>query len=125
MKTSATILVVDDDRAVLQGASVFLREAGYHVLEAGSGKAALEVLKAHGATLDILLTDVTMQNMDGGELAEAVAASYPGVRILFMSGYTGGATLHDSVRDDDGPAFIAKPFAPDMLLRKVRSLLKR
>jgi CheY-like chemotaxis protein len=122
VKKNATILVVDDDRAIRQGTALYLREAGYQVLEASSGKAALEEIKGH-PELDLLLTDVTMQNMDGGELAEAVQAAHPAVKILFMSGYTGGAALHDSVRDD-GPAFIAKPFVPDMLLRKVRTLLK-
>lgn len=123
VKKNATIMVVDDDRAVRQGTGLILREAGYDVLEAGSGKDALALLNALNGDLHLLLTDVTMPKMDGGDLAEKVAAARPTCRILFMSGYTGGAALHDSVRED-GPAFIAKPFVADQLLRKVRVLLK-
>lgn len=125
VKKNATILVVDDDRTIRQGTGIILREAGYDVLEAGSGKDALALLGALNGDLHLLLTDVTMQKMDGGELAERVAAERPGCRILFMSGYTGGAALHDNVREGDGPDFIAKPFVPDQLLRKVRGILKR
>ena len=117
-----TILVVDDERTVRQGAAEGLRRAGYHVLEAKSGKDALAVLQKFDGRLDLLLTDVQMQKMDGGELAEHVQAESPDTRILFMSGYTGGAPLHDSVRDD-GPDFIAKPFLVDALLRKVKALI--
>ena len=118
---SATILVVDDDRAVRQGAAEGLRRAGYRVLEAKSGKDALAVLEKESA-VDLLLTDVQMQRMDGGELAEAAQELHPDLRVLFMSGYTGGAALHDTIRDE-GPSFIAKPFVMDNLLKKVRRIL--
>ncbi|MFI5280208.1 MAG: response regulator [Gemmatimonadales bacterium] len=122
MKT-ATIMVVDDDRSMREGAAGALRAAGYEVLEAGSGSSALALLADHTGKLDLLLTDVQMQNMSGGELAESVQADHPDVRVLFMSGYTSGAALHDSVRED-GVAFIAKPFVSETLLKKVRALLK-
>lgn len=125
MTETRTILLVDDDWAVRRAAADALRHVGYAVIEAGSGKdalAAITALRMHGARLDLLLTDVQMQRMDGGELAEKVVAELPGVKVLFMSGYTGGAALHDSVKDE-GPEFIAKPFVTDVLLRRVRSLL--
>ena len=123
MKPKGTILVVDDERSVRDATADVLRRAGYEVLEAHSGSSALELLKGHEGAIDLLLTDVQMQRMDGGELAEAVQAAQPGVRVLFMSGYTGGAALHDSVRDE-GVNFIAKPFVSEMLLRKIRAVLK-
>jgi CheY-like chemotaxis protein len=123
MKRGGTILVVDDDRAVRRGTADALRKAGYLVLEAGSGGDALAALKAHEGEVNLLLTDVQMQKMDGGELAELVTAERPDVKVMFMSGYTSGAALHDNVRDE-GPVFIAKPFVTEVLLRKVRAILK-
>lgn len=116
-------MVVDDDRAVRQMTADVLRNAGYDVLIASSGPDALTALRKHEGSVDLLLTDVQMQRMDGGELAEAVLAEHPRTRVLFMSGYTGGAALHDNVRDD-GPDFLAKPFVSEQLLKKVRKLLK-
>ena len=118
---SSTILVVDDDRVVREGAAEGLRRAGYRVLEASSGKDALALLEKEGA-IDLLLTDIQMQRMDGGELAEAAQSKQPDLRVLFMSGYTSGAALHDTVKDE-GPSFIAKPFVMDHLLKKVRRVL--
>ncbi|HEY2806250.1 MAG TPA: response regulator [Gemmatimonadales bacterium] len=118
---SETILVVDDDRAVRQAAADGLRRAGYRVLEASSGKDALAALDKD-KNVDLLLTDIQMQKMDGGELAETAQERRPELRVLFMSGYTGGAALHDSVRDE-GPSFIAKPFVMEVLLKKVRAVL--
>ena len=123
MKKTGTILLVDDDRTIRRTTADALRQAGYTVIDASSGADALKALEAHQGHVDLLLTDVTMQGMDGGELAEAVTAQHPAVKVLFMSGYTGGAALHDSVRDE-GPAFIAKPFVPEVLLRKIRDVLK-
>lgn len=123
MKRSGTILVVDDDRTVRRGAAEALKHAGYEVLEAGSGADALAALKAHEGDVHLLLTDVSMQGMDGGELAEAAQTARPDLKVMFMSGYTGGAALHDGVREE-GVAFIAKPFVTEMLLRKVRAALQ-
>ena len=118
------MLVVDDDRTVRRGAVDALRRFGYDVLEAASGVEALAVLDAHEGPVQLLLTDVSMQGMDGGELAEAAQAARPELWVLFMSGYTGGAPLHDSVREEGGIAFIAKPFVLDQLLRKVKAALE-
>jgi len=124
MRFTETILVVDDDRTVRAGAVNALRRVGYDVLEASSGAEAMNVLNAHEGPVHLLLTDVSMQGMDGGELAEAAQAARPDLKVLFMSGYTGGAPLHDSVREEGGIAFIAKPFVADMLLRKVKAALE-
>ena len=123
MKQRETILVVDDDRVVRRSAADALRQAGYQVLEAASGSDAMATSKALAGDLHLLLTDVQMSGMDGGELAEAMMAERPGLKVIYMSGYTGGAALHDGVRDA-GVAFIAKPFVVEVLLRRVRSVLK-
>jgi CheY-like chemotaxis protein len=123
VKRAQSIMVVDDDRSVRQMTADVLRHAGYDVLVAASGADALTALRKHEGDVDLLLTDVQMQRMDGGELAEAVLAEHPQTKVLFMSGYTGGAALHDNVRDD-GPDFIAKPFVSEQLLKKVKKLLK-
>ncbi len=122
VQSPRTLLVVDDDRSIRFAAADALRRAGFVVLEAGSGAEALAALAAHRGALDLLITDVAMRGMDGGELAEVVAADRPGVRVLYMSGYTAGAALHDTVRDD-GVAFIAKPFLHSELLQRVQSVL--
>lgn len=124
MRFTETILVVDDDRTVRRGAADALKRLGYDVLEAASGAEALAVLEAHEGAVHLLLTDVSMQGMDGGELAEAAQQARPDLRVLFMSGYTGGAPLHDSVREEGGIAFIAKPFVMEILLRKVKAALE-
>lgn len=124
MRFTETILVVDDDRTVRRGAADALRRIGYDVLEAGSGAEAMAVLEGHEGAVHLLLTDVSMQGMDGGELAEAAQAARPELKVLFMSGYTGGAPLHDSVREEGGISFIAKPFVQDQLLRKVKAALE-
>lgn len=123
MKRTGTILLVDDDRTIRRTTSDALRQAGYTVIDAASGAEALRALEAHQGHVDLLLTDVTMAGMDGGELAEAVTGLHPDVKVLFMSGYTGGAALHDTVREE-GVAFLAKPFVIEVLLRKVRDAIK-
>lgn len=117
-----TILVIDDDVAIRDIAATTLRANGYTVLAARSGAEGLALLKAHDGEVHLLLTDVSMPGMSGGEVAEAVAAERPGIKTLFMSGYSAGAALHDSVREE-GVAFLAKPFVHGILLRKVRAVL--
>jgi DNA-binding NtrC family response regulator len=118
-----TILVVDDDMSIRLVASEALRQHGYQVLSASSSREALELLRQFEGTVHLLLTDVNLPGMSGGELAEEVASLRPGTRVLFMSGYSAGAALHDSVRES-GVAFLAKPFVPDVLLRRVKAVLK-
>lgn len=119
-----TVLVVDDDKMIRDLTATTLRSHGYTVLAASSGAEALALLKAHSGDLHLLLTDISMPGLSGGELAEAVAAERPSVKLLFMSGFSAGAALHDSVREE-GVAFLAKPFVPNVLLRKVREVLDR
>jgi PAS domain S-box-containing protein len=117
-----TILLVEDERALRELTSRILRSAGYTVLEASSGAEALDLLTRPGSHVDLMLTDVVMPGMNGRELAERVTGLRPGVKVLYTSGYTDDAILKHGVLDDER-RFIAKPYTPAALKRKVRELL--
>ena len=116
-----TILLVEDEpqvRAVVQRA---LERGGYGVLVAQDANDALR-LSAAVASIDLLLTDVVMPQMNGRELAERVRAVRPGIRVLFTSGYTDDAILRHGVLDQGVP-FLQKPITPAALMRSVRETL--
>ncbi|MBK9712023.1 MAG: PAS domain S-box protein [Kouleothrix sp.] len=118
-----TILLVEDEPAVRMLAARTLREQGYAVIEAPQGDAALALAASYaGGTIDLLLTDVVMPGMSGKLLAEALQRQFPTIRVLYISGYTDNAIVHQG-RLDPGVAFLPKPFAPATLARKVREVL--
>lgn len=112
------ILLVDDDPGVLQVVSKVLRRIGCRVWQAGGGAEALELVASMEEPIDLLLTDVAMPGMGGRELSEAIAARVPGVRILFMSGYSHDEILLQGVRAAE-VNFISKPFTMGALRAKV------
>ena len=116
---SGTILLVEDEAAIRRVSARILARNGYEVLQAGSGAEALEL--AASALFDILLTDVVMPQMSGPELAERIGQMRPGVRVLFMSGYSQGI-LGASQGLDDGVALLDKPFSEQSLLDKLAEL---
>jgi CheY-like chemotaxis protein len=118
---SETILVVDDDDYVRRSAARALRARGYQVIEAGSGALALEQLES-GTRVDLLLTDVVMPGMDGRQLAEAARARFPGLRVLYTSGYTDDSVVRHGVMHGE-VELIEKPFRIDALAKKVRQVL--
>ena len=118
-----TILLVEDEEMVRKLARQILATQGYRVLEATNGAAALQMCKRNQQPIDLLLTDVIMPEMSGPELAEKLHRLRPELRVLFMSGYTDDAIVHHGVLEE-GANFIQKPFAPDVLSRKVRQILK-
>jgi two-component system, cell cycle sensor histidine kinase and response regulator CckA len=121
---SETILLVEDEEAVRGLLYEVLTENGYNVLKAASGAEALRVSRAHRGSLDLLLTDVVMPGMGGREVATALTAERPGLRVLFASGYTAEAIARHGVLEP-GTDLIHKPFTPDALLRRVRERLDR
>ena len=114
-----TILVVEDEAAILKVTARILRRNGYHVLEAASGPEAIAI--ATDQHFDVLLTDVVMPAMSGTELVEQIRPIRPDARILFMSGYSRGVLSPQRALDDD-VALIQKPFSEDMLIERLLSL---
>jgi CheY-like chemotaxis protein len=116
------ILVVEDDVSVRQTAVDMLRQLGYQVSTAESGKQAMAVLQ-NGARFDLLFTDVVMPGYIGSrELAREAQALLPGIRVLYTSGYTENAVIHHG-RLDPGVHLLSKPYGIEELARKVRLVL--
>ncbi len=117
-----TILIAEDERAVRSFARIVLEKDGYTVVEADSGKSALELLGTR--TVDLLVTDVVMPEMGGRELVRFARERYPGLKVVFMSGYdVEAATMRDQSPGDAG--YIQKPFASAAFLKTVRGMLDR
>ncbi len=119
-----SILVVEDDEAVRVMTRRALEGAGYRVLEAGDGQKALEMLSRAIPPVSLVLTDVVMPGMNGRELANRVAESFPGTSVLFTSGYTDSEIVRRGLLDP-GAAFIQKPFTPEVIVRILRERLER
>ncbi len=119
---SETILVVEDQADVRALSARVLGRCGYRILAAASGAEALEVAENHRAPIHLLLTDLVMPAMSGQELADRLVASRPGVRVLFTSGHTDEIVARHGP-PTPGAAFLAKPFTPDLLARRVREIL--
>ena len=119
---SETILLVEDEPSVRRLARRVLERLGYEILEAASGAAALAAAGERDGPIDLLLTDVVMPGLRGDELAAQLAPLRPDMVVLYISGYTDGAMDLGAVRAA-GSEFLAKPFTPEALARKVRDLL--
>jgi diguanylate cyclase (GGDEF)-like protein/PAS domain S-box-containing protein len=117
-----TIALVEDEEGVRNLASRILSERGYNVIAAGDGPSAMEMLSRFPDRVDLLLTDVVMPGMNGRDLADRIGMMRPGIRILFMSGYSQEAVQSHGVLAR-GSTFIEKPFSPDGLVRRVREIL--
>jgi two-component system cell cycle sensor histidine kinase/response regulator CckA len=119
---SGTILLTEDEEEVRALAREILEMCGYTVLEAASGEAALELSERHSGPIHLLLTDVVMPGLSGGEVAERMQRLRPGIKVVFMSGYPDDAIVHHGVLDAE-QAFVQKPFSIEDLSGRVRDML--
>lgn len=117
-----TLLLVEDEQAVRAATGEFLRLQGYHVLEAKDGVEALSVAKSHPEAIDLLVTDVVMPNLSGGELAKELGQFRPDTKFLFVSGYAGKTVLDHKVVDLNAN-FLQKPYTLKQLSLKIRAAL--
>ena len=116
-----TVLIVEDERAVLHVAERLLRREGFRVAMAEAPEDAIRQVR-EGLEPDLLLTDVVMPGMNGRELHEALGRMVPGLRVVFMSGHTRDVITNNGVLDS-GTAFVQKPFALGALLSTIRKAL--
>jgi CheY-like chemotaxis protein len=124
LRGTESILVVEDQEALRRMIEEILEEQGYTVLAAADGRTALDLARAHAGPLQLLLTDVVMPGMNGRELAERLGALRPGIRALFMSGYSDGS-ITDRGLLATGASLIQKPFSGDALKLAVRKALEQ
>ena len=117
-----TVLVVEDEDGVRSLVRLALVSGGYKVLETPDPESALAICASYDGPIHLLLTDVVMPQMSGPEVASKVAARRPGIRVLYMSGYTDDAVVHHGVLSQEMP-FIQKPFSPAALRKKIREVL--
>jgi two-component system cell cycle sensor histidine kinase/response regulator CckA len=117
-----TILLVEDEEMVRDLVRIVLQNAGYSVLEAPHGKAALSLSAQHQGPIDLLMTDVVMPEIGGRELAEQLKALRPQMKVLFMSGYTDDVVVRYGLLTAE-VEFLPKPFSPSVLASKVREVL--
>ena len=121
-RRGGTILLVEDDEIMRSLTRKMLEEQGYSVAEADDGKSALDWVQAHPTPIDLLLTDVMMRKMNGPELAEKLTASQPGLKVIYMSGYTGELMAERTVLQR-GITLLEKPFARNALLNAIEEAL--
>ena len=120
---SGAVLVVEDEDSVRSVVAANLRELGYEVFEAPGAREALAEL-ANGRAFDLLLTDIVMPDTNGRKLADAAVEKQPGLKVLFMTGFTKNAVVHNGIVDP-GVALLTKPFSIEQLSRAVRRALGR
>jgi PAS domain S-box-containing protein len=120
---SETILLVEDEEALLDIMTAMLKELGYRILTADSPHAALELVQKYDAPIHLLLTDVIMPGMNGRELQKRINALLPELKCLFISGYTANVIAHQGILEE-GLNFLNKPFSFQDLATKLRSVLE-
>jgi len=118
-----TILLVEDEPAILRVGQRMLEQLGYAVVGAATPGEALELARRHAGEIHLLMTDVVMPEMNGRDLARSLQSLFPGLHRLFMSGYTADVIAHHGVLDE-GVHFLQKPFSREELAARVREALE-
>jgi len=119
-----TLLLVEDEPAIIKMCQTMLKKLGYNVLIAHIPDEAVNLASEHSGIIHLLMSDVIMPGMNGRDLADKLKAIRPDIRVLFMSGYTANVIANHGVVQDDGEHFIQKPFSMKKLSVKVREALK-
>jgi CheY-like chemotaxis protein len=117
-----TVLLVEDEGTVRKYAREILERSGFKVLEAESGEEALRLAELHAEPIHLLVSDVVMPGITGPKVAEAALAIRPGLKVLFMSGYSDTSILKYGILES-AANFLQKPFSPEELLRKARAAM--
>ena len=117
-----TILIAEDEPVLLELIESVLEPLGYNVLTAENGVEALRVSREHNGTIDILLTDVIMPEMNGRQLADAVSKERPGTKVVYMSGYTDDIIAPHGILEPD-VYLVKKPLTPQKLTSSLREAL--
>jgi CheY-like chemotaxis protein len=121
-RRSQTILIVEDDEALLEVTRQSLGDAEYTILSARNSSEAIEICERHSGPIHLMVTDVVMPGMSGARLATHVSAMRPEMQVLYVSGYTDDTIVRHGVLEP-GLAFLQKPFSPKALIRKVDETL--
>jgi two-component system cell cycle sensor histidine kinase/response regulator CckA len=124
VRSSKTILLVEDEAPVREITALLLVSLGYKVKEASSGAEALRLAQGNREKIDLLMTDVLMPGMSGSELAEVLRASDAGLKVLFLSGHSRDTVVRHGVVHTE-VAFLQKPFTIDALSKKLKEVLDR
>lgn len=119
-----TVLLVEDVKVVLVLGRAMLERLGYTVIAAATPGEAIQAAKERGTEIDLLITDVIMPEMNGRDLANLLAGMIPGLKCLFVSGYTADAITHQGILEE-GVSFLEKPFSVKSLAGKVREVLQQ
>jgi two-component system cell cycle sensor histidine kinase/response regulator CckA len=119
---SGTILLAEDEQEVREVAREFLESGGYTVLEARDGTEALHIAEQHTGALDLLVTDMVMPGISGQQLATRIVETRPGLRVIFMSGYSEYAAV-EAAQSDSAMKLLTKPFSRALILRAVQDSL--
>lgn len=118
-----TVLIVEDDDSLLNLAKRRLESLGYNVIAVNGSKKAIDIVNEHKTPIHLLITDVVMPEMNGNDLSKQLRILCPGIKILFMSGYTADVIVHRGILDE-GVNLIHKPFSTESLAAKVREVLE-
>jgi CheY-like chemotaxis protein len=119
-----TVMLVEDETQVRDLEARILTQLGYTVLAAANGEEAMDVSRAYTGEISLLVTDVVMPNMSGKQVADALLSSRPGLRVLYLSGYTENTVVNHGVLDSNVD-FLSRPFSREALARKIREILSR
>jgi CheY-like chemotaxis protein len=122
LRGTETVLLVEDEASLREMLCEILGDSGYSVLAARDGAEALQIAEAHGAPIQLMVTDVIMPGMTGPRLVDLLAPTRPEMKVLFVSGYSDESVTQQGLIGP-GRAFLSKPFGSDALLRKVRESL--